>query len=63
MLQQVSGAIRYCHGLGKEKQLCLLLPHLHPLSQQQCSEQSDGSQRETLWLQLRPRVTGGDEES
>ena len=26
MLQQVSGAIRYCHGLGKEKQLCLPLP-------------------------------------
>lgn len=38
-------------------------PPLHPLSQKQCSEQSDGGQRETLWLQLRPRVTGGDAES
>lgn len=63
MLQQVSEAIRQLSRSQKGKTAVSASPPLHPLSQQQCSGQSDEGQRETLWLQLLPRVTGGDEES
>lgn len=61
MLWHVPGAIRYCHGIRKEKQLCLLLPS-HPLSPQHDSQQSNGGQRKELWRQLSPRVTGRNQE-
>lgn len=46
----------------KGKTAVFASPPSHPLSPQRCSEQRDGSQRETLRPQLRPRVTGRDEE-
>lgn len=49
--------------VSERKNSCVCLPPpSHPLSLQRCSEQSDGSQKETLQPQLRPGVTGRDEE-
>lgn len=67
MLWQVSGRIRYCHGLRKEKQLFLSLLH-HPESQERALswqhylEQGNGGQSKDLWPQVSPRVTGRNEE-
>lgn len=68
---QVSGRIRYCHGLAKEKQLFLFLPFpppAHPESQERAwswqphSEQCGGARGKDLRPRLSPGVIGRSEE-